>query len=139
MKPLSLALFFVILCSGCSTFNREWRQTPATATDPIEGRWQGHWLSSSNGHNGKLRCLISKLDNSSYQCRYRANYKWLLRFEYAVPVTVRQEGGIYHFDGQADLGKLAGGIYTYQGTIDGDAFRATYDSRYDKGVFEMSR
>jgi hypothetical protein len=139
MKPLSLALLVLILCSGCSSFNREWRRTPASATDPLEGRWNGHWLSSSNGHKGALRCLISKLEGDTYQCRYRANYRWLLRFEYAVPVTVRREGDVYHFSGRADLGLLAGGIYSYEGSISGEVFRATYDSRYDKGIFEMSR
>lgn len=105
----------------------------------MEGRWQGRWLSSSNGHTGALRCLISKLDDETYQCRYRANYQWLFRFEYAVPLTVREADGSYHFTGQADLGTLAGGIYKYEGTISGETFRATYDSRYDRGVFEMSR
>ena len=105
----------------------------------MEGRWKGHWLSSSNGHNGALRCLISKLDGETYQCRYRANYKWFLRFEYAVPLAVREQDGVYHFTGQADLGTLAGGIYRYEGTISGEAFRATYDSRYDRGILEMSR
>lgn len=139
MKPASVAIFLVILCSGCSSFNREWRQAPTTATDPVEGRWKGRWVSSSNGHNGALRCLISKLDDETYQCRYRANYQWILRFDYAMPLTVREQDGVYHFTGQADLGTLAGGIYTYEGSIAGKDFRANYNSRYDCGVFEMSR
>jgi hypothetical protein len=104
----------------------------------MEGRWEGHWLSHVNGHTGKLRCILSQEDDT-YAARFRATYKKILRFSYTVPLQVEQTNGVWHFHGHEDLGKLAGGVYSYEGTATPTNFHSTYNSKYDHGVFEMQR
>jgi hypothetical protein len=137
----ALALIFCGLLSGCSTFQREWRQTakaPPPAGD-ISGRWQGTWKSDANGHNDKLRCVITKSDDQHYTARFHAKYKHILSFGYSVPLVVTNDGIKRTFKGEADLGKLAGGRYTYEGSATPTEFNSHYDSKYDRGTFEMKR
>jgi hypothetical protein len=137
----ALGLIFCGLLSGCSTFQREWRQSAKSPppNDDISGRWQGTWKSDSNGHNDKLRCVITKADDQHYTARFHAKYKHVLSFGYSVPLLVNHEDGKRTFKGEADLGKLAGGRYTYEGTATPTNFFSRYDSKYDRGAFEMKR
>lgn len=131
----------VLLVCGCSSFNREWKRAgkqPAP-TDSITGRWEGHWLSDVNAHTGKLRCIVTHQTNDLYAARFRATYKKILRFSYTVPLTVNASNEVWHFRGEEDLGALAGGIYRYVGSATATNFHSTYDSKYDRGVFEMQR
>lgn len=105
----------------------------------MEGRWQGRWLSDVNGHNGKLLCIVSRLEDGDYAARFRATYKKFLRFSYAVPLEVEHRSGVWHFHGEENLGKLAGGVYRYEGNATPTNFHSTYRSRYDHGIFEMQR
>lgn len=130
-----------LLVCGCSSFNREWKragQQPAP-TNSITGRWEGHWLSEVNAHTGKLRCIITHQTNDLYAARFRATYMKILRFSYTVPLTVNASNEVWHFRGEEDLGALAGGIYRYVGSATATNFQSTYDSRYDRGTFEMQR
>jgi len=131
----------VFMLAGCSSFNRDWQRAavqPAPVND-FSGRWEGSWQSDANGHNGKLRCLVTKMNDREYEARYRAKYKKILSFSYAVPLSVERTGEIYRFKGEADLGKLAGGVYRYDGTASSTNFISTYNSRYDHGYFRMAR
>ncbi len=105
----------------------------------ITGRWQGTWKSDSNGHTDKLRCLISKGDESHYTARFHAKYKKVFSFSYTVPLVVTNIGESRQFKGEANLGKLAGGNYTYDGAATPRNFTARYDSKYDRGTFTMAR
>jgi hypothetical protein len=129
-----------LLCTGCSSFNHDWRAlVPADgSSDGVEGRWDGEWISDTNGHRGRIRCIVTR-HGDSYITRYRAVYKRILTFEYTVPLKVEREAGGVAFTGTQDLGVLAGGVYTYRGTIRNDKFDATYDSKYDDGIFKMKR
>lgn len=134
-------LALTTLICGCSSFNREWKrvgQQPAP-TDGITGRWEGHWLSDVNAHTGKLRCIITHQTNDVYAARFRAHYLKILRFSYTVPLTVTTNNGVWHFYGEEDLGALAGGVYRYDGSASATDFHSTYDSKYDRGTFEMQR
>jgi hypothetical protein len=144
--------FTLLLCllavTGCSTFNYEWRQAanePA-ATNDITGRWQGRWISKASGHRDQLRALILKADSNHYDVKFHAAYKSetfkfiTVHFGY----TVRMEGmagtnGVVAFRGSENLGPLAGGVYTYEGNANSTNFFSTYDSKYDRGTFEMKR
>jgi hypothetical protein len=135
----SIAL--VLLVCGCSSFNREWKRAgkqPAP-TDSITGRWEGHWLSDVNAHTGKLRCIVTHQTNDLYEARFRATYMKILRFSYTVPLTVNASNDVWHFHGEEDLGAMAGGVYRYVGSATATNFHSTYDSKYDRGVFEMQR
>ena len=136
-----------ILCgAGCSSFDRNWRQTVALgqteATNSIAGRWQGTWESEVTGHHDVLRGLLTRTSDSHYLARFHARYKWALcrfSFAYSVPISVAAEGSTNHLHGEADLGWLAGGVYRYRGTVTASNFVSTYDSKYDHGTFRMSR
>ena len=143
MRKIKTALLGVILAlglTGCA-FNRDFKEALKKPVSPgdITGAWEGTWKSDSNGHNGRLRCILTKTSEENYQARYRANYKKILSFEYTVPLTAARDGSSYRFEGSADLGKLAGGVYTYKGAASAGTFISTYDSKYDHGTFEMSR
>ena len=134
------ALMAILLC-GCSTFNRDWRRAeskPVTA-DSVEGRWEGTWLSDSNGHNGKLRCLMTRVDDSKYEARFRATYAKILRFSYTVPLEMQPHDNGWEFNGEANLGKLAGGVYFYEGRVSPTNLFSTYRCKYDHGVFQLQR
>ena len=138
---LLLALGAVLIFPGCSTFTYDWRQAAkqSTPTNEITGRWEGSWISTANGHHGALRCLVMKRADGGFDARYRATYQRVLSFSYTVPLhtDVGAVGGV--FRGEADLGWLAGGIYQYEGRANATNFFSTYDSKYDRGTFQMTR
>src|SRR5438046_2997085 len=107
---LVLALLLALPLAGCTSFNRDWKAAAKSAPFPnaIEGRWEGTWLSHTNGHHGRLRCLMTRNSDEQFLARFHATYKKILRFGYTVPLTVHRTNGVYEFQGGADLGKLAG-------------------------------
>lgn len=92
-----------------------------------------------NGHEGNLRCLITLKTNATCQARFRATYGKLLRFTYTVPLNLHPHFDGWEFDGEENLGRLAGGVYFYEGRANATNFFSTYRSKYDHGVFEMRR
>ncbi|MDB6057009.1 MAG: hypothetical protein JWO95_853 [Verrucomicrobiales bacterium] len=136
-----LGLILFLTASGCSSFHKNWRAAALqTPTDDISGRWTGTWKSDSNGHNDKLRCIISKIDEQHYSAQFHAKYKKILSFSYTVSlIATNDASGRHNFKGEADLGKLAGGRYTYEGFATPTNFFSRYNSKYDHGIFELSR
>ena len=134
-------LLVLVCCIGCSSFNRDWKRAAASLgqTNDLAGRWEGRWLSDANGHNGRLRCLMTKVDGRTYNARFHAKYKKILGFSYTVPLSVNRDRTGYNFTGAADLGKLAGGVYEYRGFASVTNFFSTYTSKYDHGSFRMGR
>jgi hypothetical protein len=143
--PISMLLLTALLfAGGCSTFNYDWHIAQQTASPPndLQGRWQGVWISQVTGHKNQLRCLVTKLDDTTYQARFHAKYrKGLLTvsFNYTVPLEVVKAGDASKFTGDADLGSLAGGLYHYDGHAAGTNFFSTYSCKYDHGTFQMTR
>jgi len=105
----------------------------------MAGRWEGKWLSDVNGHTGKLRGLLSPESDDRYVARYRATYGKIFHFSYTVRLTVQPHFAGWEFDGEEDLGKMAGGVYYYEGRASPTNFLSTYKSKYDHGTFEMHR
>lgn len=142
IKLLCLGSLFV-MASGCSGFNRAWKaelaKSPSYASDDLTGAWQGTWLSDVNGHNGRLRALITENPDGTYRAWYHAKYKRILSFAYSVNVETRKIPEGHSFLGEADLGKLAGGAYSYEGTATNGHYHATYKAKYDHGIFKMQR
>lgn len=137
---LASGLLPLLVC-GCSSFNREWKKAASLPfpTDSMEGPWEGRWSSDVNGHNGKLLCIVSQNKTGDYSAWFKATYQKVLKFSYTVSLTVESENDGWRFSGEEDLGKLAGGVYHYEGTASGTNFHSTYRSKYDQGVFEMNR
>ena len=138
------ALILTVLCAmltGCSSFHKQWKsalQQPLPTGD-ISGPWEGRWVSSKNGHNGRLRCVMTQTGTNSYNAHFHATFWKVFRAAYEVPFAVTNINGQFVFSGTSNLGKLAGGVYSYEGTARPAEFRASYDSNYDHGRFEMSR
>ena len=130
----------VLIVAGCSSFNREWRKAGrnSIAASDLEGRWEGQWISDVNGHHGKLRCIVKK-DGNVHRARFHAKYRKILSFGYTVPLKVAAMDSGFKFQGEADLGALAGGIYRYEGHADATNFFSTYSCKYDHGRFQMQR
>jgi hypothetical protein len=127
--------------TGCSNFGREWKEaalepTPAAG---IAGRWEGTWVSDVNGHRGRLRAILTPETGASYRARFRARYAGILSFGYTVTLLTTNDAGVVRFGSQADLGKFAGGVYTYAGYATPTNFFSTYKSKGDHGRFEMRR
>ena len=112
--------------------------TTRVPANDIQGRWQGTWVSEANAHTGRLRCLVTKLEDGKYQARYHAKYRKILGFGYTAVLDTTQADGSFKFTGEADLG-WAGGVYHYEGKANGTNFYSTYQSKYDHGIFQMSR
>jgi hypothetical protein len=140
-KHLILLSLVATVFTGCSTFHKDWKAASRQPVAPndISGAWDGTWRSDFNNHSGRLRCIMTETGAGTYDARFRAKYKKILSFEYTVPLRVVQEGNSFRFEGEADLGKLAGGVYTYKGAANSGTFFSTYDSKYDHGKFEMKR
>jgi hypothetical protein len=137
----AMAALLVLLANGCSTFNYEWRREAGKppSTNQITGRWEGQWISEASGHNDALRCLISRQEDGRFRARFRATYEHVLHFSYTVLLDGRYGTDGVGFDGTADLGKIAGGVYHYKGYANGTNFFSTYRSQSDHGTFRMRR
>ncbi|MDC0268054.1 hypothetical protein OAK97_01975 [bacterium] len=143
-----LARGFLLLClgclvSGCSSFGRDWKQTlsspPVASSHALTGAWEGTWESDHNGHSGRLRCLVTHNPDGTFQTRYHARYAKVLSFTQDVTVKTEMTPEGHVFKGQQDLGRLAGGVYSYDGGVTNGTYRAQYRSKYDHGSFLMHR
>jgi len=131
----------VLFGTGCSSFHGKWKSAVAQPIPPneISGPWEGRWVSDKNAHTGRLRCVMTAAGDGNYHAHFHAVYWKIFRVAYEVPFVATKEGTNFTFSGESDLGKLAGGIYTYEGTATPVQFDATYNSKYDRGRFEMKR
>jgi hypothetical protein len=131
-------LILVIVLTGCSSFDREWKQAASGEESGLTGRWQGTWVSEVNAHHGQLRCVVTQTNGPEYLAHFRATYQAVLHFSYNVNLQAEKEGDAFQFQGEADLG-WAGGIYHYAGRADGSNFVSSYSSASDHGMFQMKR
>ncbi len=151
MRPLrpwlrSLSLWGLVClavgtATGCSSFGRAWRQAgelPTPADSPA-GRWEGRWVSEATGHHGRLRAVLTPEAPDIYRTHFRARYAGFLTFGYTVRLHTTRENGTFQFQGEADLGKFAGGRYTYRGYATRTNLFSTYRSQRDHGRFELRR
>jgi uncharacterized protein YceK len=151
MRSKNIHPYIKLLClasllwmtSGCSGFHRAWKAEQSKATtyakEALTGAWEGTWLSDVNGHHGRLRALITENSDGTYHAWYHAKYKRILSFSYSVDMEAQDIPDGHAFNGKANLGKLAGGVYAYEGFATNGIYNATYDSKYDHGVFKMER
>jgi hypothetical protein len=137
----TLALLLGVTSCGAVGFNRDWREFQATGAAGMEGRWRGSWESDWNGHTGSLRCIMTPEGEGVFLARFQSTFARVLTFPHDCLFEVSTEAdGTFAFAGAQDLGKMYGGVYRYEGTVEGDAFRATYEAdNGDHGTFAMTR
>ncbi len=137
---ITVGLTLLVAVCGCSTFNRDWKGAAhePQSQNSAEGRWDGKWISESNGHHGALRCLMSREDDSHYQARFHATWGGVFHFNYTARFEMQPHDIGWEFNGEADLGKL-GGVYYYEGRATTTNMVSTYQSKYDHGTFDLKR
>jgi hypothetical protein len=153
-KPLLLGLtcFSITglsLLSGCSSFESRWKaagEAAPAASQSLQGRWTGSWVSEGTGHQGGLRCIVTHKDGDVYLADFHATFWKIFQFGYSIDLKATQATPTrYQFTGDSDLGWLAGGKYHYDGFADvpgdgkADSFTCTYKSSEDHGRFDMTR
>ncbi|MFV1994279.1 MAG: hypothetical protein ACC661_02490 [Verrucomicrobiales bacterium] len=146
-RLLHLALCGSLLAfiAGCASpdFAASWKKTSTTPPpESIEGAWEGSWTSLGSGHTGRLRCLVTRAPETSpqaYNFHYWASWAKVLSGEFQVTYEVEQDGDLYRFSGEQDLGKMLGGVFTHTGEATRDRFEASYEARVDHGTFVLSR
>jgi hypothetical protein len=129
------------LTANCRDFHERWREAPAPAgpRDP-SGRWEGEWISRATGHRGPLRAVIVAVSPAHLRASFRAGYARIFRACYAADLqAAADETGGLRLSGRSDLGRLAGGVYEYDGEIDGDRIVCRYRSAMDDGEFRLRR
>jgi hypothetical protein len=131
-----LLLSIAMLTTGCSSFERAWRNPPAESSG-IAGRWQGNWKSARSSDSGKLRAIITRQSAALYKARFHATYHSVLTAVYGVTLEAKQRGSRSEFQGAANLGLW--GRYETTGYATRTQFRATYRSKFDHGTFAMQR
>ena len=132
----------VALACGCSSFRYERAWNDYTAPeDPhlFEGRWSGTWRSERNEHAGGLRCIVTAHPDGGFLAWFDSTYG-IFSFRHKALFVLTEDGPErIRFAGEEDLG-LFGGVYRYEGSVEGDRFDATYRAENeDQGVFTMTR
>lgn len=123
------------------------------AADPkpeVSGPWEGYWLSDKNGHTGKLRAIgtedssLGRNEQGSgkefqqVEFRYHATWAKILSGGYTSDHLVRRKSdGSITVRGEKEIAFL--GLYTSEGTIEGEKFESRYHSDADQGVFVLRR
>jgi hypothetical protein len=135
----SISHVLAAVFSNASEFNRHWSQDDfdSAAANGLPRRWEGQWISKTNGHHGALRCVLTENSPTEYAATFYAVYGGMLRVCYTVPLRSQRNGEMLKLEGDAELGRLAGGTYHYAGEATAGAFRCTYECSYDRGTFEM--
>ena len=136
IRAVALLISIAVLTSGCSSFERAWRNPPIESSG-IAGRWQGNWKSARSGDSGKLRAIITRQSAAQYKARFHATYHSVLSADYGVTLDVKRRGQRSEFRGAADLGLW--GRYETTGYATATQFHARYRSKFDYGTFEMQR
>lgn len=113
------------------------RQSEEQGTD-LTGCWHGRWESCVNGHDGKLQAMIVKVSQGSYCAEFTGTFWYVLPFRYHALLNAEPQGEAIVLRGGSDLGPLMG-TFTYEATVTGNAFHATYSSCNDRGFFQMRR
>jgi hypothetical protein len=135
-------LGLVLILTGCSTFDRDYQaalKQPVSAESPV-GPWTGRWTSDKMGHTGELRCLVQKdIGDDLYTARFKARFWKCFTYTSTATLTMKPKGEEFYFDGNAQLGWLAGGEYKYEGRVNPKFFFSEYQCKWDNGTFYMER
>ena len=133
------ALFITLVFSNCTSFRSDWKEAMSEPFEGIEGPWDGTWKSDFNGHNGRLRCVVTKTEDDTYEFHYWATWAGVLNGSFRADHEVTPDGEKFALEGEKDLGAL-GGKFTFTGSMTGDHYKAEYRSSGDDfGVFELKR
>lgn len=139
---LFAASLSLVSCAG--KFNADWNKAASAqktqAPKGIEGAWDGSWVSSSNGHKGRLRCLVEPgASPKEYRFRYHATWAGFLSGGYTADTLVTPaSGGGYALSSAQDLGPF--GHFEQKGKAGRHRMESHYTSSLgDQGTFTLHR
>ena len=145
LKTLTLLIpcLLGMSCAGIG-FEKAWTEAVAEQksgknSGAVTGPWAGTWKTDNNGHEGKLRCLVTPSDSQgAYDFRYHATWFKILRGGYDARFDVSKAGNGYAVEGKKNLGFF--GEFEHSGRISGNRFDGTYSNeKGDVGSFQMTR
>ena len=111
---------------------------PLAQADQMAGRWRGRWVSQKNGHNGPLNARFRPIGANQYRATFTGRFAKVIPFRYGMRMQVQgRSGDTIYFGGSRRL--LVFGRFDYQATATPTSFVATYQSRRDRGRFEMRK
>ena len=82
---------------------------------------------------------MTQSTNSLCLAQFRASYGGIFHFTYTVPLEMQPHDLGWEFNGEANLGKLAGGVFYYEGRAASTNLISTYRAKHDHGRFELGR
>lgn len=114
--------------------------TVSAITAPtLNGSWTGSWNSHTTGHQGPLSASIRPAADGTYQANFQGKFFKVIPFRYQMRLQVVASGdGFVELAGSKKLGPLMG-YYSYRAVVQGDSFQATYNTKRDRGTFQMRR
>jgi hypothetical protein len=155
--PRIASLFCLIsvgFLASCSSFDRQWIQTPdPTMASPaalLDGKWEGTWQSDATDYAGQIRsivihtteALIEKEKVQQYSASFRMAWFGIPYDEFTVTLNAtKMDDGRIHFEGKKDMGLYKGGILRFDGYLLPlkDVFYCDYASEKDSGTYKMRR
>jgi|GEM_PF-2836801 len=140
--PIWLGLHLLMVCfTGCA-FERQWQSARQFNSLEYElaGCWEGTWQSDVSRRQGSIRAIITRQGQNCYHAHFRTSCVSVIPVEFEMPLYVSDEGTVYSFEGEQDLGRLAGGVFICSGQASGCDLSADYLSdRGDSGKLALTR
>ncbi|MHC4992667.1 MAG: hypothetical protein ACYTGC_16985 [Planctomycetota bacterium] len=139
---------------GCQSFESAWQEmVDRDRTDArdrvigMEGCWLGWWRSDDKVHGGQIWCVITSIDDSTVNARFKGLWmpgnlveEMLIAgygiIEFSVELKVSREGGVYKFTGEEYRFPV---WYHHEGRVSGRSYTSTYSSLVDEGTILMTR
>ena len=111
---------------------------PLADADQMTGQWRGRWVSQKTGHKGPLNARFYPLSSTQYRAVYTGRFAKVIPFRYGMNMQVQsRDANTIYFAGSRSLGIF--GKFEYQAHATNCQFVATYQSRRDRGRFEMRK
>lgn len=140
--PIWLGLHLLMVCFAGCAFERQWQSARQFNSLEYElaGCWEGTWQSQVNHRQGSIRAIITRQGQNCYHAHFRTSCVSVIPVEFEMPLYVSDEGAVYSFEGEQDLGRLAGGVFVCSGRASGCELSAEYLSdRGDSGRLTLTR
>lgn len=105
----------------------------------LTGSWSGGWYSQTTGHKGPLQANIRPTSDGHYTATFTGKFFKVIPFRYEMKLNVVGDDGTnLRLAGSKKLGPLMG-YYSYQATVSGNHFSASYRTKRDQGTFSLRR
>ena len=139
MKYAIMLLLGCLVLTGCQSICFKVQCGQSAGADPSVSTWVGTWVDTRKAdHGGDLNCEAKQTGDDRWEARFYGNCG--REYSYQIDMVGQREGERVKFEGDVDLGKADGGVYTWTGYIDGDKFTGEYTTAAGKaGHFEMTR